>query len=96
MKEDVIDAPIANDIHRGQVTIFVYVFTLNKMLCSLQLASEYQWMDLFYIQLGGPASDVPKRCCRQEFAEFDTEQIGNRMKISAQNMIDCKVIFLME
>jgi hypothetical protein len=96
MREDVIDAPIGNDIHRVQVTIFVYVFTLNKMLCSLQLDSEYQWMDLFYIQLGGPALDVPKRCCRQEFAELDTEQIGNHTKNFALNMIDCKVISLME
>ena len=67
MRGDVIDAPIGNDIHQVQVMIFVYVFTLSKMPCSLQLASEYQLMDLFYIQLGGPASDAPKRCCRQEF-----------------------------
>jgi hypothetical protein len=93
---DVIVVQTVNNTHRAQGTICVYVFMLNKMLCCPQPASEYQWMDHFYIQLGGLASVVQKKCFRQEFAVFDMERIGSPRKIFVQNMSDSRVIFLTE
>tara|TARA_B100000809_G_scaffold49968_1_gene44936 strand:+ start:1113 stop:1403 length:291 start_codon:yes stop_codon:yes gene_type:complete len=93
---DVIVVQTVNNTHRAQGTICVYVFMLNKTLCCPQPASEYQWMDHFYIQLGGLASVVQKKCFRQEFAVFDMERIGSPRKIFVQNMSDSRVIFLTE
>tara|TARA_B100001146_G_scaffold28929_1_gene21893 strand:+ start:273 stop:563 length:291 start_codon:yes stop_codon:yes gene_type:complete len=93
---DVIVVQTVNNTHRAQGTICVYVFMLNKTLCCPQPASEYQWMDHFYIQLGGLASVVQKKCFRQEFAVFDMERIGSPRKIFVQNMSDFRVIFLTE
>jgi hypothetical protein len=96
MRVDAIVVQTVNNTHRAQVTTCVYVFMLSKMLCCPQPASEYRWMDHFYIQLGDPASVVPKKCFRQEFAVFDMERIGSPRKIFVQNMSDFRVIFLTE